>query len=153
MKKEWYKNDEERQLAEHLIDIERTALDKFMNGDGSLYAELWSKDNFTYHDAGFDHRVDTYEEIKNFLDNVVNGKLKTSEYEFKNPRVQFASKDVAVLTFQLFAVTNLNDMRYNCVEVFVRQSNGTWQVIHSTWAVIRPFEMDFSKIRKLQQVL
>ena len=60
MKKEWYKNDEERQLAEHLIDIERTVLDKFMNGDGSLYAELWSKDNFTYHDAGFDHRVDTY---------------------------------------------------------------------------------------------
>lgn len=26
MKKEWYKNDEERQLAEHLIDIERTGL-------------------------------------------------------------------------------------------------------------------------------
>lgn len=118
-----------------------------------LYAELWSKDSFTYHDAGSANCVDTYEEIKNFLNNVVNGRLKTSKYEFKNPRVQFASKTVAVLTFQLFAVTNLSNIRYNCVEVFVRQTDGTWQVIHSTWAVIRPFEMDFSKIRKMQQVL
>jgi len=152
MKQEWYKNEEERQTAECLIDIEHKALDKFMNGDGALYAELWSKDSFTYHDDGFADRVDTYEDIKNFLDNVVNGKLKTESYEFKNPRVQFASKDVAVLTFQLFAVTNLNDMRYNCVEVFVRQADGSWQVIHSTWAVIRPFEMDFSKIRQQQVV-
>jgi len=153
MNTEWYKTAEERQLAEALIEMERKALDKFMNGDGSLYAELWSKDSFTYHDAGFDHRVDTYEEIKNFLENVVNGKLKTESYEFKNPRVKFASKDVAVLTFQLFAVSNVNDMRYNCVEVFVRQADGSWQVIHSTWAVIRPMDMDFTKARKAVQAV
>ena len=148
MNTEWYKTGEERQMAQTLIDMERKALNKFMNGDTSLYAELWSQDSFSYHDMGFDHRVDTYEEIRQFLDNL-NGKLKAESYEFSNPRVQFAADGrIGILCYRLIGSTNHNDMRYHCVEVFERQKDGQWKVIPSTWAVIRPFEMDFSKIRK-----
>lgn len=142
-----YRNDEERQIAEQLLDLEMMALEKFMNGDTSLYGKLWAKDNFSYCDMGFDHRVDTREEIEQFLQRAMG--LKTNWYEVKSPRVQFSTDGgVAILTYQLFAETDRNDMRYNCIETFDRQSDGQWRVIQSTWAVIRPFEMDFSKVRK-----
>ncbi|MFC2634224.1 MAG: hypothetical protein ACFNZU_01915 [Capnocytophaga granulosa] len=33
---------EQRQLADHLIGLERSALDKWFKGDTSGYANLWS---------------------------------------------------------------------------------------------------------------
>lgn len=38
---------EERELAEHLIGLERAALDKWFRGDPSGYERLWSERSFT----------------------------------------------------------------------------------------------------------
>lgn len=42
---------EERQLAAHIIGLEKAALDKWFKGDTSGYEKLWSKRSFTYFDA------------------------------------------------------------------------------------------------------
>lgn len=63
----WYKNEEEQQLAEYLIGLEKAALDKWFDGDTSGYEQLWSKHSFTYFDSVSDKRVDDHETIAQFL--------------------------------------------------------------------------------------
>ncbi len=54
---------ESQKLAEHLIALGRTTLDKWVKGDTSGYRDLWSKCAFSYFDGVKDNRVDTYAEI------------------------------------------------------------------------------------------
>ena len=142
-----YNNEEEKQLAEHIISLEKVALDKWFKGDTSGYANLWSKKSFTYFDGVVSKRVDSHESICEFL-KTIEGKLFADKYEFCDPRVQIG-KDMAVLTYQLFSKTNLIDMEYNCIEVFQKEDDGQWRVIHSTWSFIKPMEKDFSKVKKI----
>ena len=138
---------EQRLLAEQIINMEKDALNKWFNGDSSGYRQLWSEKSFTYFDGVFDHRVDTHLEISEFVKSVVDGSLYAKSYDFINPRVQFG-QDMAVLTFQLHANTNLINMHYNCIEVYQKEEYG-WRVIHSTWSFIRPMDMDFGKTKKI----
>jgi len=117
-------------LTEKIIGLEKGALDKWFKGDTSGYLDIWSKDNFSYFDSFKAERIDDYNQIKQFVLANVEGKLFADSYNFKTPRVQ-ASEDMAVLTYQLFADTSLNEMRYNCIEVYQRE-NKDWKVIHST---------------------
>ncbi len=143
----WYKNEEEQQLAEHLIGLERAALDKWFNGDTSGYEQLWSKRSFTYFDSVSDKRIDDHATIAEFL-KTIDSKLYAKSYDFRVPRVQ-ADSDMAVLTYQLFADTTLINMAYNCIEVFQKEENGEWHVVHSTWSFIRPMDHDFNKARAI----
>ncbi len=137
----YYKTDDERRLAEELIDKERAALDKWFKGDTSGYAELWSRRSFTYFDGLAAQRVENHETIEQTLQ-AIQGKLFADSYDFRNPRVQ-AGSDMAVLTYQLFAKTSLLDMAYNCIEVFQREEDGQWRVVHSTWS---PYQELFNKV-------
>lgn len=134
-------------LTAKIIGLEKDALNKWFKGDTSGYLNIWSKENFSYFDSFKAQRIDTYTQIKQFVLANVEGKLFADSYEFKAPRVQ-ASDDMAVLTYQLFADTSLNEMRYNCIEVYQREGND-WKVIHSTWSVIRPMDMIFEPNKTL----
>lgn len=136
---------EQRKLADDLIAMEKDALAKFYRGDTSGYQELWSHDDFTYFDANTAVRVDTYEEIYDFLMTRVEGKLSAKSYEVLTPRVQFGN-NTAVMTYQLHAYTNLNETHYNVIEVYQKNEQGEWKVIHSTWAPIRPFAKDTNEV-------
>ena len=147
-KKIWsYKNDEEKQIAEHIIGLEEAALEKWFRGDTSGYAELWSKNSFTYFDAVVTERVEQLADMASLFDRV-EGNLNAKSYEVRVPRVQLG-KDMAVLTYQLFAKTNLIDMEYNCIEVFQKEDDGEWYAIHSTWSIIRPMDKDFSVFKEI----
>lgn len=78
----------------------------------------------------------------------MDGRLHADTYDFRNPRVQFGS-DMALLAYQVYADTNLIDMRYNCIELYQKESDGEWRVIHSTWSFIRPMDMDFSSAKEI----
>ena len=138
---------QERTLAEHIINLEKSALDKFFNGDMSGYRNLWSERSFTYFDALTTERIESLGELKSFLDNL-EGKLHADDYEFRSPRVQFGQK-IAVLTYQLFAHTNVNDIQYNVVEIFQKENADEWRVIHSTWSFIRPMDLNFSSFKSV----
>jgi len=137
---EQHYSDEEHKLADHLIGLEKSALDKWFKGDTSGYETLWSQRSFTYFDAVMTERVDDYETIKEFLKSI-DGKLFADSYDFRHPRIQ-AVKDMAVLTYQLYSKTNLIDMEYNVIEVFQKEDDN-WKVIHSTWSFIRPMDKKF----------
>lgn len=137
-----YRNDDEKQIAEYIIGLEQSALEKWFRGDISGYARLWSKRSFTYFDAVETKRMEQFEDMLPLLKRV-EGNLKAESFEVRDPRVQFG-QDMAVLTFQLFAKTNLVDVDYNCIEVFQKEDDVEWHVIHSTWSIIRPMDMDFS---------
>lgn len=138
---------EERALAQHIISLEKAALDKWFKGDTSGYEALWSKRSFTYFDGVVTERVDDHATIAAFL-RTIDGKLFADSYDFRSPRVQFGA-DMAVLTYQLFADTTLIDMAYNCIEVYQKEANGEWYVIHSTWSFIRPMDMNFGKAKEV----
>lgn len=138
---------EQRRLAEHLIGLERAALDKWFQGDTSGYEQLWSRRSFSYFDGVVTHRVDDHATIAAFL-KTIDGKLFARSYDFRAPRVQFG-EDMAVLTYQLFADTSLLDMKYNCIEIFQKESDGQWRVIHSTWSFYRPMEMNFGSAKEI----
>ena len=135
------------ELTNEIITLEKDALNKWFKGDTSGYLNLWSQKNFTYFDSFMDHCVDTYEEIKKFVLGNVEGKLFADTYNFKDPRVQVNS-DTAILTYQLFAETSLNDMRYNCIEIYQREGDD-WKVVHSTWSIIRPMDVNFDAKKPL----
>lgn len=141
-KKNWYKTAEEAKLAEKLIGMEKDALELWFNGDSTGYRDLWSKRSLTYFDAVCENRIDKYEVLAKQVREKIDGKLKANSYEVRNERVQIG-KDMAVLTYQLYAKTNLVNIDYNCIEVFQQEENG-WHVIHSTWSTIRPMDVDFS---------
>ena len=140
-----YNSEEEKKLAEHIISLEKAALVKWFKGDTSGYAELWSQKSFTYFDAVVSKRVEDYATIKEFL-KTIEGKLHADKYDFVDPRVQIG-KDMAVLTYQLFFSVPTGDVEYNCIEVFQKEDDGVWRVIHSTWSFIKPMEKDFSKFK------
>ena len=74
--------------------------------------------------------------------------MHSEKYEIVDPRVQFGV-DVGILTYQLFADTNFIYMEYNVIEVFQKESDGVWRVIHSTWDKIKPYEKDH-KIKEIK---
>ncbi len=143
----WYRTKEEKELADHIIGLEKAALDKWFNGDTSGYDRLWSKRSFSYFDGVVTRRVDDHETIAETLKGI-EGKLFADHYDFRCPRVQLGV-DMAVLTYQLFAKTTLIDMEYNCVEVYQKEEDGEWRVIHSTWSFIRPMEKDFGQAKEI----
>ena len=120
--------EDQRKLAEHIIGLERSALDKWFNGDTSGYEQLWSKRSFSYFDAVVTERVDDHETIARFLE-TIRGKLFADSYDFLSPRVQIGH-DMAVLTFQVFAKTTLIDMEYNCIEVYQKEADSGLFILH-----------------------
>lgn len=143
----WYETEEKRQLAEHIISLEKSALDKWFKGDSSGYIELWSEQDFSYFDSVAPGRIDSHEEISDFVRGAVDGKLFADSYEFLSPRVQIGS-DMAVLTFQLHAKTTLLHMHYNCIEVYKKEGED-WRVVHSTWSFIQPMTNDFGNVKEI----
>lgn len=138
---------EQRELAAHIIGLEKAALDRWFKGDTSGYEQLWSKRSFTYFDGVVTERVDNHATIAAYL-KTIDGKLFAQSYDFHAPRVQFG-EDMAVLTYQLFADTSLIDMKYNCIEVYQKEKDGQWRVIHSTWSFLRPMDMNFGQAKEV----
>ncbi|KQM76357.1 hypothetical protein ASE74_20140 [Pedobacter sp. Leaf216] len=138
---------EERIIAEHIIGLEKSALDKWFNDDTSGYEKLWPKRSFTYFDAVVTQRIDDHATIARFLE-TIEGKLFAGTYDFVSPRVQIG-QDMAVLTFQVFAKTTLIDLEYNCVEVYQKEADVQWRVIHSTWSFIRPMDKKFGNEKSI----
>lgn len=78
--------NEQIKLAEHLLALEKAALEKWFKGDSSGYLNLWSKTNFCYFDGFWATRVDEYSAIKQFIKSTVDGKLHADNYHIQAPR-------------------------------------------------------------------
>ena len=126
------------ELKNHLISLEKHALDVWYIGNPDAYLDIYMKDEFTYFDPVFENKVVGYEKIYNRYQEI-KGLAKAKRYEFFNEDVQ-ASDDMAVLTYQLFAYDENDNVivKWNCTEVFRLDAQGEWKIIHSHWSFTKP---------------
>ena len=139
---------EQIKTAEHIVNLEKTALNLWFNGQTKGYYDLWSKESFSYFDGVVTKRIDSHKEIEEVLKSIEGKLFAPDGYKFENPRVQLFG-DTAILTYQLYAETTLIDMKYNCIEVYHKEKSGEWHVVHSTWSFIRPMDMDFGTANQI----
>jgi len=127
-------------IAEHIISLERSALDRWILGDPEGYLGLYVKDA-TYFDPFRDKRIDGLDELNALMAAMKGTTLPFTEprYDMIDPRVDFVG-DIAVLTFNLVnygkpsGVTEETVLaRWNATQVY-RQLNGAWRIIHTHWS-------------------
>jgi uncharacterized protein (TIGR02246 family) len=125
---------------EEIIAAERSALDRWGNGDPQGFLEIYAPD-VTYFDPFGERRVDGLSAMKALLAPMA-GKIKVDRYDMLNPKVQ-RHGDVAVLTYNLVDYSKQADgsekaiMRWNSTAVF-RRIDGKWRTIHSHWSFVKP---------------
>jgi hypothetical protein len=105
-------------LLNRILITYKSALAEWYKGNPYEYLTLYSQDDYTYFDPVHEKRIEGYEEIKNFYDEI-KGLVSCNDYEIRNPRIQ-KGKDIAVLRF-----ANEKD----------------WNIIHSHWAYALPAEL------------
>jgi ketosteroid isomerase-like protein len=131
-------------VAEHIISLERSALDRWIRGDPDGYLGLYAKDA-TYFDPFRDKRVDGLGEL-NALAAAMKGitlPFTQPRYDMINPRVDVEG-EIAVLTFNLVNYGKPSGSaeetvlaRWNATQVY-RHLNGTWRIIHTHWSFTQP---------------
>jgi len=126
-------------VAEHIITLERTALERWGKGDPGGFLELYAPD-ITYFDPLTAARVDGHQAMVDYY-RPWAGTIRISRFEILNPQV-VVDGDMALLTYNL--VNYSSDARgiesvgsrWNSTTVFQRQGEA-WRSIHSHWSFTR----------------
>ena len=127
-------------VSQHIISLERSALDRWIHADPDGYLTLYANDA-TYFDPFRDKRVDGLDELRARTASMRGMTLPFTEprYVMIDPRVD-VDGDIAVLTFNLVNYGKPTGSaeekvlaRWNATEVY-RRSNGAWQIIHTHWS-------------------
>ena len=131
-------------LAEHIIAIERAALDRWVRADPDGYLDLYS-DDATYFDPFRDKRVDGFNVLSAQLAPVRGVKLPFTEprYEMLNPMVN-VDGNTAILTYNLVnygkptgKTEEVVLARWNSTQVY-RRVNDAWRLVHTHWSLTQP---------------
>ena len=130
--------------AEEVIALERSALDRWIQGDPDGYLGPYSH-GATYFDPFREKRVDGLDELNAMLGPMKGVRLPFSKprYDMMNPRVEVEG-DIAVLSFNLVNYGMLQDSaeemvlaRWNATQVY-QHVNGAWRIIHTHWSFTQP---------------
>jgi ketosteroid isomerase-like protein len=126
---------ENTELSDLIINLERAALDRWINGDVYGFLEL-SADDVVYFDPMLERRLDGLDKLTEYY-LPFHGVLSGDGYELINPNVQ-AVENMAVLTFNLHSYSNGKIYKWNCTEVYRKEKDGNWKIIQSHWSVTKP---------------
>ncbi len=127
-------------VEEHIIALERGALERWGKGDPQGFFDIMSNDE-TYFDPITAKRLDGLEALRNFMA-PFTGKISIDRFEMIGPKVQ-RHGDVAILTFNLvndgaqFSGGPKSTARWNSTEIY-RRVNGRWKIVHSHWSYTKP---------------
>jgi ketosteroid isomerase-like protein len=119
-----------QQVAATVIALERTALDRWGNGDPSGFLEISAPD-VVYFDPFIGRRIDGLEELTRYYEGL-RCKIQVEGYKLVNPKVQTIGK-AAVLTFNYASYGTNEGSRWNCTEVY-RNDGDRWRIIHTHWS-------------------
>jgi len=125
--------------AETVVALERSALDRWGNGDPTGYLDVYAPE-ITYFDIATEKRLDGHATMADYY-RPLTGKIKVVSYEMLSPKVQHHG-DVAVLTYNLRSEAVQPDgkpltVRWNSTAVYAR-IGGQWKMIHSHWSLTAP---------------
>jgi ketosteroid isomerase-like protein len=122
-------------LARNIIAMETSALDRWCNGDPSGFLDI-SAEDVVYFDPFQERRLNSRAELQRLYEGL-RGKIHADRFELLDPLVQ-AVDAMAVLTFNFVSYEKEKVYRWNCTEVYRRQSDGRWQIIQTHWSPTRP---------------
>ena len=122
-------------VERELVELERKALARWLNGDPSGFLELCAPD-VVYFDPYRERRVDGLEALARIYEEL-RGKVFAERFELSSPRVQQVG-DAAVLTFNFASWSaGAEPLRWNCTEVYRRDPAG-WRIIQTHWSYAWP---------------
>lgn len=115
-----------------VIELEKAALARWCNGDPDGFLEISAQD-VVYFDPFLSTRLDSLDQLKAHYDGI-RGQIFAPRYELIEPHVQEIG-DAAVLTFRFVSYSDSEraEMRWNCTEVYRRQSD-VWQIVQTHWS-------------------
>jgi ketosteroid isomerase-like protein len=131
-------------VAEHIIALERSALDRWIQADPDGYLSLYVHDA-TYFDPFAAKRVDGLDELNAWTGTMrgVTLPFTESRYELINP-VVYVEGSIGVLSFNLVNYGKMRGSaeetvlaRWNGTEVY-REIDGAWRIIHTHWSFTQP---------------
>jgi ketosteroid isomerase-like protein len=114
-----------------IIELERSALDRWGKGDPSGFLEICASD-VVYFDPGREMRIDGKEALSEYYESI-RGLVSVERYELLNPLVHLIG-EAAVLTFNYVSYGGSEDAyRWNCTEVY-RRTGDSWEIIQTHWS-------------------
>jgi ketosteroid isomerase-like protein len=131
-------------VAEHIVSLERSALDRWIRADPDGYLSLYAEDA-TYFDPFAEKRVDGLDALRARLAVMRGVTLPFTEprYELIDPVVH-VDGGIAVLSFNLVNYGKLSGSgeetvlaRWNATEVYRGIAAG-WRIIHTHWSLTQP---------------
>jgi uncharacterized protein (TIGR02246 family) len=117
-----------------IIEMENAALEKWNRGDPSGFIDIFA-DDIVYYDPATELRIDGIEAMRRYFE-PIKGLVRVRRYNMINPKVQAVS-DMAVLTFNLDTYTEEKLQKWNSTEVYRREKDGRWKIIHSHWSYVK----------------
>lgn len=125
----------ENNLSDLIIKLEKTALERWNNGDPSGFLEI-SANDVVYFDPFLEKRLNGHKALTELYESL-RGKVKADSYDMIEPLVQ-GSDNMAVLTFNLLSVAGSMQMKWNCTEVYRKENNDEWKIIQTHWSITKP---------------
>lgn len=122
-------------FSELIISLEKSALEKWNNGNPSGFLDL-SADDVVYFDPMTEKRLNGKSELTALYENL-RGKIHVDHYELIDPKVQ-ATEKMAVLTYNLVSREKDVVYKWNCTEVYRLEPDGNWKIIQTHWSLTRP---------------
>ena len=119
-------------LATTIIAIEKAALEEWNKGNPTGYLSIYAED-FTYFDPA--QRINGFEKIKELYESI-RGRIQVEKYEMIDPVVQI-SGETAVLSYVLESYPGGKLSCWNCTEVYQKQPDKQWKIIHNHWSLAR----------------
>lgn len=122
-------------VSKLIIGMEKSALERWNNGDPSGFLEISSKD-VAYFDPMTELRLDGLDKLTELYEKI-RGKIHVDKYDMINPKVQ-AVDNMAVLTFNLISYTGETGYKWNCTEVYRLDKDNQWRIIQTHWSMTKP---------------
>ena len=122
--------------ADHIISLERAALDRWGKGDPGGFLDVYA-DDITYFDPVTPARIDGHEAMTEYYRPWI-GKIRVDRYQMSNAQV-VVDGNMALLTYNLVNYirdaggVEIEGSCWNSTTVY-QQRGGIWNVIHSHWS-------------------
>jgi ketosteroid isomerase-like protein len=122
-------------IEETILQLERDALDRCINGDMAGFSDLYA-DDVSYFDPLTRARIDGIQAMRVYQQSL-RETARMTRYEMQNPDVAGAGP-LALLTYNLTTYrrepdgSEAIDSCWNCTEVY--RKDARWRIIHSHWS-------------------
>ena len=126
----------ESTVLDLILAQERSALDRWCQGDPLGYPEIQTEDVTYFDDIGAHSRVDGIEAVRGYMSSL-KGQLPPHRYEIVDPKVQDYG-DVGVLTFHYHVFDQGPDpvARWKATSVY-RRVEDDWRIVHAHWSLVK----------------